>query len=315
MASIYIIGLLTLFFTTTSATSYAISENYDSTNFFTNFDFFTANDPTNGWVTYQTQAAAESLGLTKIVNGNQVYIGVYNSTTQGQNSTGIPSVRLQSKSTYTKMLLVADVVHMPFACGAWPAFWTYADPWPQNGEIDSESLFFHPSFLCYVFLSSNDMNCNPSPCNVKIDHPNPIVIEGVNSQTTNAMTLHTSATCQVTNGTQSPASTFVEGTNCNAPGTGHTGCQQRNTATDTTANYGAGFNEAGGGVYVMEWTSSAISVWFFPRNSIPGSLGGDAVDVSALGTPLVQFVSDAGAGGCDFDQHFLDQKITIDTTL
>lgn len=131
------------------------------------------------------------------------------------------------------------------------------------------------------------------------------------------MTLHTSATCQVINGTQSPTSTFVEGTNCNAPGTGHTGCQQRNTATDTTAaaNYGAGFNEGGGGMYVMEWTSSAISVWFFPRNSIPGSLGGDTVDVSVLGTPLVQFVSDDGAGGCSFDEHFRDQKIMIDTTL
>lgn len=133
------------------------------------------------------------------------------------------------------------------------------------------------------------------------------------------MTLHTSATCQVTNGTQSPTSVFTEGTNCNAPGTGSTGCQQRDEAatTTTTANYGAGFNEAGGGVYAMEWKSSAISVWFFPRSSIPTSLGGgsDTVDVSALGTPLVQFVSDGGAGGCDFDQHFSNHKITIDTTL
>lgn len=153
MASIYFISLLGLFFTFTSATSYTISETYDSTNFFTNFDFFSATDPTHGWVTYQTQSAAESLGLTKIVNGNQVYIGVDNSTTLGSNSSGISSVRLQSKSTYTKMLLVADVVHMPFACGAWPALWTYADPWPQNGEIDSESpllaslLTFFPTFL------------------------------------------------------------------------------------------------------------------------------------------------------------------------
>lgn len=150
MAPLCSFGLLALFLTLTSATSYTISETYDSTNFFTNFDFFSDKDPTNGLVTYQTQAAAESLGLTKIVNGNQVYIGVDNSTTQGQNSSGIPSVRLQSKSTYTKMLLVADVVHMPFACGAWPALWTFADPWPQNGEIDSESLLLHSS-LSNVF--------------------------------------------------------------------------------------------------------------------------------------------------------------------
>lgn len=138
------------------------------------------------------------------------------------------------------------------------------------------------------------------------------VIEGVNSQTTNAMTLHTSTTCEVTNGTQLPTSTFVTGTNCNAPGTGSTGCQQQGTST---ANYGAGFNEGGGGAYVMEWTSGAISMWFFARTSLPGSLGGNTLDVSALGTPLVQFVSNADAGGCDFDQHFIDHKITIDTTL
>lgn len=152
MAPICSFGLFALFLTLTSATTYTISETYDSSNFFTNFDFFSEKDPTNGWVTYQTQSTAESLGLTKIVNGNQVYIGVDNSTSQGQNSSGIPSVRLQSKSTYNKMLLVADVVHMPFACGAWPALWTYADPWPQNGEIDSECLHlpsFFPSFLSY----------------------------------------------------------------------------------------------------------------------------------------------------------------------
>lgn len=156
MAPICSFGLLALFFSLLSltlATSYTISDTYDSTNFFTNFDFFSDKDPTHGWVTYQTQTAAESLGLTKIVNGTQVYIGVDNSTTQWQNASGIPSVRLQSKTTYTKMLLVADVVHMPFACGAWPALWTYADPWPQNGEIDSESFFLLFILTFFFFFS------------------------------------------------------------------------------------------------------------------------------------------------------------------
>lgn len=126
------------------------------------------------------------------------------------------------------------------------------------------------------------------------------------------MTLHTSATCNVTNGAQLASSTFVTGTNCNAPGTGSTGCQQQGTST---TNYGPGFNEGGGGAYVMEWTSSTISVWFFPRTSMPDSLEDIVLDVSAFGTPLVQFVGDADAGGCDFDQRFADHMITIDTTL
>lgn len=145
MASSFSIWLLPALATLASATSYTISDTYDSTNFFNNFDFFSTTDPTHGYVSYQTQSAAESLGLTKVVNGNQVYIGVDNSTTLGGNSTGMPSVRLQSKNTYTKMLLVADVAHMPFACGAWPSLWTWADPWPSKGEIDSKPVSFtHP---------------------------------------------------------------------------------------------------------------------------------------------------------------------------
>lgn len=134
--------LLTLLSTLSlaSATSYTVSKTYDSSNFFTAFDFFSGEDPTHGTVAYQTKDAADALGLTKIVNG-QVYIGVDNSTTRGSKSSGgskMPSVRLSSVETYTKMLLVADVAHMPFACGAWPAFWTFANPWPGKGEIDSE---------------------------------------------------------------------------------------------------------------------------------------------------------------------------------
>lgn len=152
MASFSTTLLLAFLTTLVSATSYTIMDTYNSTNFFTNFNFFSSADPTNGFVTYQTKSAAEYLGLTKIVNGSQVYIGVHNSTTLGSNSTGMPSVRLQSKTTYNKMLLVADVVHMPFACGAWPSLWTYADPWPNKGEIDSE-LFF-PSWCPPSLLPS-----------------------------------------------------------------------------------------------------------------------------------------------------------------
>lgn len=151
MASPFAFWSLALLATFANAVSYTISETYDSTNFFTNFDFFTAADPTHGFVMYQTQSAAESLGLTKVINGNQVYIGVDNSTTLGEGSTGMPSVRLQSKTTHNKMLLVADVAHMPFACGAWPSLWTWADPWPTKGEIDSESTFCDPQPFLSAF--------------------------------------------------------------------------------------------------------------------------------------------------------------------
>ncbi|CAN8099730.1 unnamed protein product [Discula destructiva] len=268
---LYLLPLLPI----ASATSYTLSKTYDSTNFFTDFDFFADADPTHGSVSYQSEASANSLGLTKTVNAG-AYIGVSNSTDGTSGDGSIPSVRLQSKDTYTKMLLVADIAHMPFACGAWPSLWTWADPWPGKGEID--------------------------------------IIEGVNSQSTNAMTLHTSDSCTMTAG-EGASSTFVESSSgdCGAPsGSGSTGCQQQQSQGGN-ANYGAGFNAAGGGVYAMEWTSETISVWFFPRSSIPSGLGsGDSVDSSVLGTPLAQFV---GGDGCDIDERFGDHKITIDTTF
>jgi len=45
---------------------------------------------------------------------------------------------------------------------------------------------------------------------------------------------------------------------CNAD-TGHTGCPV--VMTDT-ASYGDGLNAAGGGVYAMEWTDTAICKTF-----------------------------------------------------
>lgn len=114
-------------------------------------------------------------------------------------------------------------------------------------------------------------------------------------------------------GNSSASPSFVTGGDCSAPdGAGTTGCQQQ--VAGDSGNYGDGFNAGDGGVYAMEWTDKTISIWFFSRNSIPSALGADAddVDISALGTPTVQF---EGGSGCDIAQRFMDHSITIDTTL
>jgi len=50
---------------------------------------------------------------------------------------GRPSVKILSKTNYTKGLFVFDISHSPYGCGTWPAVWV-SDPdnWPTNGEID-----------------------------------------------------------------------------------------------------------------------------------------------------------------------------------
>ena len=127
------------------------------------------------------------------------------------------------------------------------------------------------------------------------------IIEGVNQQSQNDMTLHTSDGCSVNNGgftgSMSTSNCYV-----NAPGQStNAGCGIAATSSET---YGTGFNNIGGGVYATEWTSSAISIWFFPRYAIPGDISSGNPDPSGWGTPLASF-----SGNCDIDSHFGPQQI------
>lgn len=264
-----------------AATSYTLEDSYTDTNFFNGFDFFSGADPTNGFVSYKTKDVANQLGLAGYSDGG-IYLGADMNTTLDPNgSTGRASTRVSSTKTYTRMLLVADIAHMPTGCGVWPALWSFgSDPkWPDAGEID--------------------------------------ILEGVNSQASNQVTLHTASGCTMKQGSVL-ASTKVAATsalNCNADN-GNTGCPQ---VTKATNNYGVGFNAQGGGVYAMEWTSTAISVWFFPRNSsVANQLSSgsnstsSSVDTSNFGTPTAQF---QGGDGCTIDDSFKDHNIIIDTTF
>lgn len=138
------------------------------------------------------------------------------------------------------------------------------------------------------------------PSNGEID-----VIEGVNAGTTNQMTLHTASGCNMGNAGSDAGTTLVGG-DCNA-GNGNTGCGQ---VTKNTQNYGSGFNANGGGVYAWEWTSSFISIYFFPRNAIPEDIQSGKPDPAAWGKPTAKF-----AGSCDIDTHFTQHSIILDTTF
>jgi hypothetical protein len=131
------------------------------------------------------------------------------------------------------------------------------------------------------------------------------IIENVNSASTNQMTLHTDAGCTITNNGLSSGD--ILGTNCDVAATGNAGCS---IATSNTASYGDGFNSANGGVYATEWTSSAISMWFFPRSAIPSDITSGSPDPSNWGMPMAEF-----SGGCDIDEHFMNQQIVFDTTF
>lgn len=251
--------------TASASSPYVLVDTFDTSNFFSSFDFVDAADPTHGHVQYANAATANTSALAGYAK-DAVYIGVDSTTKKPEG--GRPSVRLESKKAFTKGLVIADIAHMPQqVCGSWPAFWTAntAD-WPASGEVD--------------------------------------IIEGVNLQKTNSMTLHTAQGCSMTNA-NSP-NTAMKFQNCNQED-GYVGCGQ---ATKDSNNYGAAFNSVGGGVYAMDWTSEHINIYFFPRDKIPADLTAGNPDPSNWEPPTASFT-----GQCDIDNHFKNHKIIINITF
>lgn len=169
---------------------YVLDSNYDTSNFFDNFNFFTASDPTHGHVQYVDGATAFSLGLAGQKDGG-VYMGA--DSTEYWPALGRKSVRLTSNKAFTHGLFIGDFAHMPGSiCGSWPAFWTFGPNWPGSGEID--------------------------------------ILEGVNNQAATAITLHTLPGCSITNVGTDPTTWLKESNcNANSGYTG-CGQQTSNTA-------------------------------------------------------------------------------------
>ncbi|RMZ76159.1 hypothetical protein DV738_g5121, partial [Chaetothyriales sp. CBS 135597] len=252
-----------------STAQYVLQDDYSTDSFFSMFDFFTDADPTKGYVTYVDQSTASSANLISTDSGS-VYMGVdYTNVASGS---GRQSVRITSKNSYNTGLVILDLAHMPGSvCGTWPAFWMVGPDWPNNGEID--------------------------------------IIEGVNSQKSNHMALHTSDGCTLTNATISYTGQMTS-SNCyvKAPGQDvNAGC---GIGSSATTSYGDGFNNANGGVYATEITSDGISIWHFPRASIPSDITSGSPDPSGWGEASASF-----SGDCDFSSHFKSMQIVFDTTF
>ena len=123
------------------------------------------------------------------------------------------------------------------------------------------------------------------------------------------MTLHTGPGCQIGQDTTQFSGT-LNSDNCDIAAEDqpkNTGCSIEDSSTKS---YGAGLNAIGGGVYATQWTSDAISVYFFPRDSIPADVLGDSPDPSGWGKPAAKF-----AGACDIEETFKQQQIVFDTTF
>ena len=62
----------------------------------------------------------------------------------------------------------------------------------------------------------------------------------------------------------------------------------------------------------MKWDDSGISVFFFPRSSIPSDITNGTPNPDGWGAPVALFPNN---DSCDTAQHFHDHSIVIDTTI
>lgn len=252
--------------------TYTLSDEIVGTGFYNSFDWQNISDPTHGRVNYVDKTVSQSLNLT-FASSNTFILRGDSKTVLSANGAGRNSVRIQSKKTYRTHVAVFDVRHMPEGCGTWPAVWEVAGSgWPNTGEVD--------------------------------------IVEGVNNQGPNAVSLHTSAGCTM------PASRQQTGTStqldCNTNINGGTGC---GVLLSSQKSFGPTFNQNGGGWYAVERSATAIKVWFWARTecSVPNDVqtGNLAVDPSNWGVPSAYFPNTT----CDLAARFSDHYIIINLTF
>ncbi|KAJ7093400.1 glycoside hydrolase family 16 protein [Mycena belliarum] len=261
-----------------SSATYYPFVNYEGATFFDGFDFYGAIDNTTwGNVTYVTAADARAESLAYINDEGNAMIKVDAASTV--LAAGIQyrkSVRLTSKAEFSVgTLFVIDAIHMPYGCSVWPSIWF-------NGVLKPGQVW---------------------PQAGEIDF-----IEAINLMDHNQMALHSYAGCvQPPNVTQT-GRTILH--NCND--TTSSGC----TVAESKPNsFGAGFAQAGGGAFGMQFDVAGIFMWFWSRSSIPNSITSatatSQMDIADWGVPSAAYP----AAGCNITEFFPAQQMVIDITL
>lgn len=76
-------------------------------------------------------------------------------------------------------------------------------------------------------------------------------------------------------------------------------------------SYGANFAANGGGAYALNWNTSGIYLWFWPRGLVPSDAQGDSPNPDGWGEPVAAYPSSS----CDFNTFFSPQTLIIDVDI
>ncbi|WWD22847.1 hypothetical protein CI109_107341 [Kwoniella shandongensis] len=179
---------------------------------------------------------------------------------------------------------------------------------PRNSvRISSKGLFAGGLFIidlalmpwgCGVWPAFSTLGYEgPWPSTGEID-----IIEGIHAMTTN----HTTPGCT----TDQSAGLFtgtVRGTNCDSSH-GGSGCSILSTSQ---SSFGMPFNEAGGGVFAMQWDGSGIRMWNWNRANIPQDISSESPKPVTWGTPVAAW----DASTCDMGRFFQAQVLILNIDL
>lgn len=232
-------------------TPYTLTKEFCGSSFFEGWNFFgNVDDLTHGNANFVTAAQAAALQLAYVNTAGNAIIKVDNTTVVPPNSDR-NTVRITTAEAFpVGSLWIVDILHVPFGCSVWPAFWSYAvaSNWPAGGEIDT--------------------------------------FEAVNNILNAQMALHTEPGCTVVNPVQT--STLVNTTNCNVQADENMGCvvenPDRNSYGAAFAAAGGGvfateLAEKGISIWFFERQNIPSSI----------SKGATSVDTSTFGVPVANF--------------------------
>ncbi|OBZ71521.1 putative glycosidase C21B10.07 [Grifola frondosa] len=279
---------------------YVMVKEYAGESFFDDWNFFNAPDNLTHGNTNNIDAFHDNLAFVNDA-GNAI-MQVDNTTTLKFNQNR-NSIRISSKDQFTVgTVFVADMLHVPYGCSVWGAWWSSAPTWPLGGEIDT--------------------------------------FEAVNQVTMSHMGLHTNPGC-THSPSAVQSSTLINSTDCSIYANSNEGCTVTNPSTSSYGAGADAFNilsadrlihdryaefaNNGGGMFVTEFAIEGISLTGLrsvfleltlsgpQRSSIPSSMQGNVstVDTTTLGIPVANWP----ASDCSINQFFDPQELVFDITL
>ncbi|KAI0786691.1 glycoside hydrolase family 16 protein [Abortiporus biennis] len=253
------------------------SITYKGDSFFDGFNFFTAPDPTHGWVDYVDATTAQQGNLTGVDSSNNVFLRPNDLDVITDPNGKRQSIRIQSKQPFTKGVVIGNFIHMPTGCGTWPAFWaSTTGQWPDGGEID--------------------------------------IIEGVNTGEENQSTLHTNPGCTMPSERDQLGQNRK--LNCDAKADGNSGCGVGYNNGDSSYGESFNNNGGGWYAMVHDDESIRVFFWKRDDSNVPKDVsnppesGTITVDDS-WGKPYAFFPLGNNCSGDNFGA----ESIIINTTL